>query len=124
MLPGWEIWGEGAVTSHMYRYGRGVKVGDLVRFKVPISDAYAIKRVMGMPGDYVLVHTPDTGHEEMIQVPKGHCWVLGDNLYASRDSRIYGPLPMALVDGKVIYQTGSALWQWSRLKKIKNPFEE
>lgn len=143
MLPGWEIWGEGAVISHTYRYGRGVRVGDLVKFKVPISEDDAIKRVAGMPGDYVLVHTPDTGHDEMIQVsfswkvrratgtdsigcqvPQGHCWVLGDNLFASKDSRIYGPLPMALIDGKVIFKTGSAPWQWSRMKKIKNPFEE
>lgn len=55
------------------------------------------------------------------QVPKGHCWVLGDNLLSSRDSRLYGPLPMALIDGKVMYQTGS--WPW-QLKRIKNPFEE
>lgn len=58
-----------------------------------------------------------------MQVPKGHCWLLGDNLYASRDSRLYGPVPMALIDGKVIYQTGSWPWQWDRIKKIKNPFE-
>jgi inner membrane protease subunit 1 len=43
------------------------------------------------------------------QVPQGHCWVCGDNLPASRDSRIYGPLPMALIRGKVV-----AVWeQWS-----------
>lgn len=60
---------------------------------------------------------------DTLQVPKGHCWVLGDNLHASRDSRLYGPLPMALIDGKVIYKTGSWPWQWDRIKKIKNPFE-
>lgn len=68
MLPDWEIWGQGAVVSHLYRHGRGVQVGDLVKFKVPISEADAIKRVAGLPGDYVLVHTPGTNHEQMIQV--------------------------------------------------------
>ena len=35
-----------------------------------------------------------------MQVPEGHCWVLGDNLTESRDSRVYGPIPLALVRGK------------------------
>lgn len=68
MLPEWDIWGQGAVVSLAYRHGRGIKVGDLVKFKVPVSDAEAIKRVAGLPGDYVLVHTPGTAQEEMIQV--------------------------------------------------------
>jgi inner membrane protease subunit 1 len=36
------------------------------------------------------------------KVPKGHCWVLGDNLPYSRDSRMFGALPMALISGKII----------------------
>lgn len=36
------------------------------------------------------------------QVPEGHCWVVGDNLGNSRDSRMFGPLPLALVRGKVV----------------------
>lgn len=71
MLPGWEIWGEGAVVAHTYRHGRNVRVGDLIKFKVPVSEDDAIKRVAGLPGDYVLVHTPDTGRDEMIQVSFG-----------------------------------------------------
>jgi inner membrane protease subunit 1 len=38
----------------------------------------------------------------MIQVPEGHCWVVGDNIPYSRDSRHFGPLPMGLVRGKVL----------------------
>ncbi|KAF3770964.1 LexA/Signal peptidase [Cryphonectria parasitica EP155] len=124
MLPGWEVWGQGAITSHLHRRGKDVRVGDLVKFKIPITQGDAIKRVAGLPGDYVLVHSPESGRDEMIQIPKGHCWVLGDNLPASRDSRLYGPLPMALIDGKVIYQTGSWPWQWSQIKKIRNPLDE
>lgn len=37
-----------------------------------------------------------------LQVPEGHCWLLGDNLEESRDSRTYGPVPLALIRGKVI----------------------
>lgn len=36
------------------------------------------------------------------QVPKGHCYIVGDNLPWSRDSRDFGPIPLALIKGKVI----------------------
>ena len=55
-----------------------------------------------------------------MQVPEGHCWVNGDNLDASRDSRIFGPLPLALVRGKVL-----AAWGWPRrLRWIKSALED
>lgn len=68
MLPEWEVWGDGVVTSQLYRRGKGIKVGDLIKFKVPVTDQEAVKRVAGLPGDYVLIHSPDSGREEMIQV--------------------------------------------------------
>ncbi|EDU43036.1 hypothetical protein PTRG_09985 [Pyrenophora tritici-repentis Pt-1C-BFP] len=40
--------------------------------------------------------------EELIRVPEGHCWVQGDNLEWSRDSRLYGPLPLGLIKSKVL----------------------
>lgn len=70
MLPGWSVWGEGAIISHFYRRGRNIQLGDLVRFKIPINDEYAIKRVLGLPGDYVMADTPDSGSDAMIQVGK------------------------------------------------------
>lgn len=38
------------------------------------------------------------------QVPKGHVWLQGDNQFVSRDSREYGPVPAALVKGKVVFK--------------------
>ena len=38
---------------------------------------------------------------DRLQVPEGHCWIVGDNLPASRDSRRFGPLPIALITGKI-----------------------
>uniref|UniRef100_A0A4W5N872 Peptidase S26 domain-containing protein n=1 Tax=Hucho hucho TaxID=62062 RepID=A0A4W5N872_9TELE len=34
-------------------------------------------------------------------VPKGHVWLEGDNLSNSADSRSYGPVPYALIRGRV-----------------------
>lgn len=122
MLPTFQVAGESILVDHRYRYGRNVLVGDLVHFKIPIfPESDGIKRVIGMPGDYVMLGSPDAEKQKMIQVrtsrslpqrepllriyvqvPQGHCWVVGDNLEASRDSRLYGPVPLALIRGKAV----------------------
>ncbi|KAK2002032.1 LexA/Signal peptidase [Colletotrichum falcatum] len=103
MLPTFEIAGEYLVSAKGYRYGRNVVVGDLVSYKIPIfPKATGVKRVVGMPGDFVLFNSPDSQKKKMVQVPQGHCWLVGDNLEASRDSRMYGPVPLALIGGKVV----------------------
>ena len=85
--------------------------------------------MIGMPGDFVVGDYVDPGQEKksplrlvrgedgegwdlvldkeetgkmMLQVPEGHCWMVGDNMTDSRDSRLYGPVPLALIKGKVI----------------------
>jgi inner membrane protease subunit 1 len=69
MLPTFPIDGEWLLISKRYRYGRGVQVGDLVGYRIPMSpDADGLKRVLGMPGDYVLVNTPDSDNKVMTQV--------------------------------------------------------
>ncbi|KAI6690256.1 hypothetical protein NL676_027084 [Syzygium grande] len=35
-------------------------------------------------------------------VPGGHVWIQGDNIYASSDSRQFGPVPYGLVEGKIL----------------------
>ncbi|KAL9598827.1 MAG: hypothetical protein Q9219_004246 [cf. Caloplaca sp. 3 TL-2023] len=129
MLPTLAAQGDWVWISHYYRHGRGVKVGDVVNFKHPcVVGVEAGKRVVGMPGDFVMrdVYEPaeGKGREVMLQVrrismcewwegfeanvgmlkkvPEGHFWVLGDNLTESRDSRTYGPLPLGLITGKII----------------------
>lgn len=133
-----------------YKKGHGIKVGDCVQITSPIIHGmYTNKRVIGLPGDYVLRSKPysptpgsapvpgitdwrkgleaeqvikERGHSaeavkqtieemdleaepewdepEMIQVPEGHVWVEGDNSSWSRDSRYFGPVPMALIKGR------------------------
>lgn len=50
------------------------------------------------------------------QIPKGHCWIVGDNLGVSRDSRHFGPLPIALIQGKVI----AKVLPWAEREWIQN----
>lgn len=105
--------------SSLHRRGRGVKVGDVIIYTHPLFPKDSgCKRIIGMPGDFVAVVTPSRGGEDveaedvdgkfaqvterLVQVPEGHCWVAGDNLEWSRDSRLYGPLPLGLVRSKVL----------------------
>jgi len=71
--------------------------GDIVVFVSPKNPySYVIKRVIAQEGDQVLSHR---GEESMGVIPKGHCWVEGDNWDNSVDSNKYGPLPTGLVFG-------------------------
>ncbi|KAF3910844.1 hypothetical protein ABW20_dc0105397 [Dactylellina cionopaga] len=103
------------IVNNLYSRGRGVKVGDLIAAHRPDDmDVLLLKRVIGMPGDYVVVDPMAAGRGEetmMVRVPQGHCWITGDNMSHSIDSRFYGPVPLALVMGKVIAQASGG-WKW------------
>ena len=72
MLPTFEVMGTSVLVSSRHRHGRGVQVGDLVTYDIPIlHNAIGLKRVIGMPGDYVAMQTPMTtygGGDDMMQV--------------------------------------------------------
>ena len=71
MTPTMNATGDWLLLSKTYRRGRYVKVGDIISFKHPIDEGtYSVKRVVGMPGDFVLRDSPDTSGA-MIQVSKG-----------------------------------------------------
>ncbi|PSN66231.1 LexA/Signal peptidase [Corynespora cassiicola Philippines] len=125
------------LTSTLHRRGRNVRVGDVIMFTNPLKpQERSIKRVVGMPGDFVAVVTPGKEEkdllaegeddrsgrvrEEMIRVPEGHCWVAGDNLSWSRDSRTFGPVPLGLVKGKVV----AIFAPWSERRWIGNDLHD
>lgn len=68
MLPTLNVEGDCVWTNKLYRRGKGIVVGDLVSVKHPwYPEVRASKRVLGMPGDFVLRSTPGEG-SAMIQV--------------------------------------------------------
>lgn len=115
MLPTMYMSGEWIIISKLHKHGHNVRVGDVVCARHPVfANEWVTKRVIGMPGDFVL-----TG-KEMKKVPKGHCWIEGDNLEWSRDSREFGPIPLGLVIGKVVWR----ILPMRRFGKIENLMEE
>lgn len=148
-------------VNKRYRNGKGIQVGDCVQIASPLHpNVYAGKRVVGLPGDYVLrskANSPTPGgapvpgvtdwkkrfaidqlqengtnvasipadeddeewdEPEMIQVPEGHVWLEGDNLAWSRDSRVYGAVPMALIKGRSSWYC-DGLFSWVSLRPGK-----
>ncbi|KAK5663122.1 hypothetical protein OQA88_6539 [Cercophora sp. LCS_1] len=68
MLPTFDILGEWILVSRLHRFGRNVDLGDLVVYSIPVNRESGIKRILGMPGDYVLIDRPGSGSNTMIQV--------------------------------------------------------
>ena len=70
MLPTIELRDDWVFISKLHRRGRGVEVGDVISMMHPfLTGQGTIKRVIGMPGDFVLRDTPDIdGDDAMIQV--------------------------------------------------------
>ncbi|MCJ1258456.1 hypothetical protein MMC24_006289 [Lignoscripta atroalba] len=126
MLPTLSAHGDWVYVSKLFRRGKGIAVGDVVTVRHPMFPWMgASKRVLGMPGDFVIRGTPGggsggEGEQMMVQVPEGHCWLAGDNAAFSRDSRDYGPLPLALVKGKVIARVWP-LWEFKWIGSTFHP---
>ena len=135
--------GSMSVYNRLYKHGKhGLKIGDIIVARNPMFPSdYACKRVMGLAGDYVVVDGEadvtvggavncgmrgDGGEDaikeglegkgkepRMVRVPEGHCWLVGDNLGCSRDSRFYGAVPLGLVTGKVVWIKHGSWLDWT-----------
>ena len=110
--------GDWVAVSALEGGGRGaVERGDIVEFRYPLgTDGRAIKRVVAVGGDRVLVTdhsltvngrakpiagTPNPGRHEAVTVPPGNVFLLGDNAELSIDSRAFGPVPARDLVGRV-----------------------
>ncbi|GIL60043.1 hypothetical protein Vafri_14665 [Volvox africanus] len=106
MLPTFGGQGDFVIAEAVTPMWGQLKPGDVVICTRPVDPAESIiKRVVAVEGEEVVLY-PDRESSEVrrLTVPPGHVWIQGDNLTQSLDSRQYGPVPKALVRGRVVFQ--------------------
>ncbi|XP_051885340.1 mitochondrial inner membrane protease subunit 1 isoform X2 [Pristis pectinata] len=93
------------ISEKLSRQFYRIEKGDVIIAKSPNDPKMNIcKRVIGLEGDKVSTSGPLDAFKSHRYVPKGHVWLEGDNLQNSTDSRNYGPVPYALIRGRVCFK--------------------
>lgn len=119
--------------------------GDIVVFhSIRNPDIEYIKRIIGIPGDTVLIQDQEVfingslltenyisakttlipgsyiKDGEAITVPQGHYFVMGDNRPRSSDSREFGPIEFDSIVGQVFYR----YFPVNQMGKVENPLSQ
>jgi inner membrane protease subunit 2 len=90
-----------------------VKKGDIVVLKSPTNPhERCVKRLVGSEGEWIRAKD-----DRPVFVPAGYCWVEGDSQKFSTDSNDYGPVPLALLEAKVV----AVMWPPSRVSQLDGP---
>lgn len=95
-----------------------------------------IKRIIALPGEHIYISeegdvyindellkekylveglkTPRMGDVYDVVVPEGYVFVMGDNREGSKDSRVFGAIPIDKVEGKVVIR----IWPLNKIGKL------
>lgn len=112
--------GEFVIVNKLAYFLSEPKLGDVIVFHFPRDpDQEYIKRVIGLPGDRVVIKggkvyvngdllqedyiAAPPVYEVTVDVPVDSLYVLGDNRNNSSDSHNWGPVPMDYVVGKAVF---------------------
>ncbi|KAL0080325.1 mitochondrial inner membrane protease subunit 2 [Phycomyces blakesleeanus] len=95
-----------SATSHSFQRGQVVVLTSPTNPKRQIT-----KRIIALQGDTVKLRQGT----EKVYVPKGHCWVEGDEGFHSNDSNLFGPVPISLISSIVTH----VIWPPSRFGPVE-----
>ncbi|KAI6225219.1 Peptidase-S24 domain-containing protein [Aphelenchoides fujianensis] len=86
-----------------------LRPGDIVCATNPFDSRQLLcKRIAHGPADKI--ELPQEYEFPLRRVPPGHCFLIGDNRFLSKDSRHCGPVPLGLVQVRLVFR----LWPLSR----------
>ena len=135
MMPGLNDQERIFINKYEYKFGVGdISRGDSVVFHFPLDPSQSyIKRVIGVPGDYVEIvdgtvfvngvkldepYVPDEYRDHLSSprrvVPMDHYFVLGDHRSSSNDSRMWGFVDRREIYGKAVF----VYWPISRMGRV------
>ena len=119
MLPTFNSAGDVVVMERISAHLRTIKPGEIVVARSPTNARQTVcKRVRAVAGEEVKVPGAFWQPEKRLRIPQGHIWLQGDNPNNSTDSRHYGPVPLALVKGRVFFKLWPAWEMGSTPPKI------
>lgn len=122
-------------TSKVAEYAEYTGFNSFLHNFIGIDKVSYIKRVIGLPGDNIYVSesgevyrngekldepylrdgiTSRSGNYINVDVPEGSVFVMGDNRLESKDSRVFGCIPIDKVNGYVVCR----VWPLNRLGKL------
>ena len=137
MIPTLEVGDRVLVNKFIYRFEEPEK-GDVVVFESvePKPDGSRddlIKRIVAVEGDEISVQDgtlfvngepqdepfvngefPDSSFFGPTVIPDGHIFAMGDNRSNSRDSRVFGPVPVENIEGEAFI----VFWPLSRISLL------
>lgn len=132
MMPTFNPQGDVALVEHITTSLELLQPGDVViATSVQNPRQTVCKRILGLGGDIIQVVQSEDGpnrnglmrvEKRLVEIPKGHVWLQGDNVMNSTDSRQYGPVPYATIKGRVLCRIWP-LWPcWIERKMPDKPY--
>ncbi|MBV9453498.1 MAG: signal peptidase I [Rubrobacter sp.] len=123
MVPTLEVGDRVLANKFVYSFTKPGRDDILVFRGLGGEEETLIKRVVGVAGDEILVQDgvlfvngdpqkepylnkefPSRDSYGPVTVPEGHVFLMGDNRGNSRDSRVFGPVPLENLEGKAFFR--------------------
>jgi len=117
MKPTFNESGDIVLVDHISAWRHRLKKDDVVIAVSPLNPRQTVcKRLKALEGETVdIKRRRSHASTKSVTLPKGRVWLEGDNPSNSTDSRAYGPVPYAMLKGRVFFK----LWPLNEFGAVK-----